>query len=219
MAFILPPISLAHFSERLLLASGVALPPSALEALHSHYLELSRWNARLNLVGPGTADQIVERHYAESLLALPLLPALSGCLVDLGSGAGFPGFVLAACRPDLHLTLVESRERKIAFLEAAARRAGLPCRCLNVRVRLPLPVGLPERIDSVTSRALRLDRPLLAALAARLSADGALLLWTAEKRPELPPELVVGDSVSLGGGTSMQILQLRPTNRRDPTAS
>ena len=63
------------------------------------------------------------------------------------------------------MTLVEARERKWAFLAAAARRAALPCRCLDVRVQLPLPTGLPESIDVITSRALRLAPEIWSALA------------------------------------------------------
>lgn len=217
MAFSFPPLTSAEFSTRLRRSHGSELPPGAESALHAHYLELARWNARLNLIGPGTASEIVERHYVEALRALPLLPEGAGSLVDLGSGAGFPGIVLASVRRDLELTLVEAKERKWAFLETAARKAELPCRCLNVRVRVPLPDGLPDRIDAVTSRALRLDPSLLVALAERLSPRGVIVLWTAERRPELPPELVLDEAISLGGGTSRQILQLRPTSRRDDT--
>lgn len=213
MAFDLPEISRATFDEHLRRRSEA--PEAALPALYAHYQELARWNRRLGLIGPGTTDEVVERHYVESMRALPLIPPGGGSLLDLGSGAGFPGFVLAACRPDLQLTLVEARERKWAFLEAACRRAALPTQCLNVRVRLPLPVGLPERIHVVTSRALRLERPLLSAIAARLTADGVILLWTAERRPAFPPELKLEAAHSLGDGTSRQILLLRPTTRRD----
>src|SRR5262245_54139195 len=147
----------AEFSAGIAALSPEALSQSALAALHAHYEELRRWNRRTNLIGPGTAGEILERHYGESLAALPLLPPGARTGLDLGAGAGFPGLVLAAPRPDLEMTLAEARERKWAFLLAAARKASLPCRCLNVRVQIPLPAGLPESIDIITSRALRLD--------------------------------------------------------------
>lgn len=218
MTFSFTALPLDDFSERLRLSSGVDLSPEANAALHAHYLEMGRWNARLNLIGPGTATEIVERHYAEALRALPLLPSGPGALVDLGSGAGFPGFVLAAVRRDLLVTLAEAKERKWAFLEAAARKAELPCCCLNVRVRVPLPDRLPQRVDVVTSRALRLDSSLLAAFAERLRPGGVFVLWAAGKQLDLPPCLEIGEAIQLGGGTSRQILQLRPKSRRDATA-
>jgi len=210
----MPQLSPSQFSDRLQAAIPFPLGISVVDALYAHYAELIRWNAILNLIGPGTIHEIVERHYAESLLALDLLPTTAGSLLDLGSGAGFPGLVLAACRRDLSPTLVESRERKCAFIESAARHASLPCRCLNVRVRLPLPVELPEGIQVITSRALRIGRSLLAELAKRLGASGAIVLWTTETRLDLPESLTVEGVVEIGGGTARQIQLLRPKARQ-----
>src|SRR5947209_4043348 len=135
MPFDLPRLTPEELATALAAVSPEPLAPAVTAALHAHYLELARWNRTLSLIGPGTAGEIVERHYGESLAALPLVPE-EGELVDLGSGAGFPGLVIAAARPRLAVTLVEARERKWAFLQAAARRAALPCRCLNARVGL-----------------------------------------------------------------------------------
>lgn len=208
MAFRLPAISPTAFAAGIAAVSPEPLPAAARAALYAHYLELRRWNERLGLIGPGTADDLLVRHFGESLAALPLLPRAARHGVDLGSGGGFPGLVLAAVRPDLEMTLVEARERKWAFLVAAARRASLPCRCLNVRVTSPLPAELPERIDLVTVRALKLEPEVLKALARRLTPAGAVLLWTGERDPELPPELVAQASLRLAGGERRRILQL-----------
>ena len=150
MAFPLPDIARADFADSLQSLSPEPLDDRAIDALHAHYRELALWNRRTNLIGPGTAGEILARHYGESLAALPLVPETARCGLDLGSGAGFPGLVLAAARPGLEMTLVEARGRKWAFLSAAARRAALPCRCLDVRVQIPLPAGLPESIDVLT---------------------------------------------------------------------
>jgi 16S rRNA (guanine527-N7)-methyltransferase len=184
--------------------------------LYAHYQELSLWNQRLSLIGPGTVNEIIDRHYGEALAALPLIP-LAGHALDIGSGAGFPGFVLAAARPGLEMTLAEAQERKWAFLVAAARRASLPCRCLNVRVGVPLPAGLPESLDVVTARALKLDPKVLAALAERLSDGGRILLWVGEEDPDLPPELSPSRSLQLAGSRTRRILQLQrtPVDRED----
>jgi 16S rRNA (guanine527-N7)-methyltransferase len=209
MAFALPEISRDEFAARLAPLSPEPLEERALEALYSHYQELARWNRRTSLIGPGTANEILARHYGESLAVLPLVPADSRRGLDLGSGAGFPGLILAAARPGLKMTLAEARERKWAFLSAAARKASLPCQCLNVRVQVPLPAGLPESLGVITSRALRLDRETWSALASRLEADGRVLLWAGERDPELPPELVPCASVPLAGSEKRRILALR----------
>jgi 16S rRNA (guanine(527)-N(7))-methyltransferase RsmG len=209
MGFDLPALSRDKFSAGLASCSPEPLTDSAIAALYRHYQELRLWNRRLSLVGPGTAAEVLARHYGEALAALPLVSAAARQGLDLGSGAGFPGLVLAAARPALEMTLVEAREKKWSFLAAAARKASLPCRCLNVRVGLPLPAGLPERLDLVTSRALRLEPEVLGALADRLRPDGRVLLWVGEKDPEMPPELLPGASVRLGGSERRRILELR----------
>src|SRR6185295_14176181 len=209
MAFPLPPLSPAQFTAGISALSLGPLSDATVAALYAYYQELARWNETLNLVGPGTAGEILARHFGESLAALPLLPAGARVGLDLGSGAGFPGLVLAAARPGLEMTLVEARERKWAFLLAAARRAALPCRCLNVRVRVPLPAGLPESVDVITSRALRLDSETWGALAARLGEEGRLLLWAGENDPELPPELAACGEARLAASERRRILALR----------
>ncbi len=215
MAVPLPTVPREEFDHALVALCPGPLAPSAIEAMYRHYQELQRWSSHLNLIGRGTAREILERHFGESLAALPLLPPIApgtpaGTVVDVGSGAGFPGLVLAAARPDLAVTLVEARERKWAFLEAAARRAALPCRCLNARVAVPLPAGLPETIRVVTARALKLEPEVFAALAHRLEPEGRILLWLGGGDPPLPPTLRPAREIRLPGSERRRILELRP---------
>ena len=189
------------------------LPAASIDSLYRHYLELLLWNRRLALIGPGTEHEILERHYGEALAALPMVPASARFGLDIGSGAGFPGLVIAAARPGLEMTLAEARERKWSFLMTAARKASLPCRCLNVRVASPLPAGIPESLDLITVRALRLETAVLAALTTRLAPGGRILLWIGEREPELPPELVPAASLKLPGGERRRILALRAAGR------
>ena len=219
MAFDLPSLSRSEFAAGIAPLSPEPLSGAVVDALFAHYQELARWNRRTNLIGPGTAGEILARHFGESLAALPLVPAGSDIArvgLDLGSGAGFPGLVLAASRPGLEMTLAEAREKKWAFLSAAARRASLPCRCLNVRVQVPLPAGLPESIDVITSRALRLDPETWGALANRLAPEGRILLWAGENDPDLPPDLVACGGVKLAGSERRRILALRRLPSSDP---
>jgi 16S rRNA (guanine527-N7)-methyltransferase len=98
-------------------------------ALGGFSAELTRWGARMNLVGSTNPDAI-RRHIEDSLAAAPHLPR-NASVVDLGSGAGFPGIPLALARPDLRLTLVEIREKRVAFLRHAARELSL---AIEIRV-------------------------------------------------------------------------------------
>lgn len=212
VATTLPDVPVSVLAERLQHLAPEPLSDTAVAALAAHYAELRRWGRRLALVGPGTAEEVVERHYGESLAGAPLVGR--GPLVDVGSGAGFPGFVLAAVCSDLEVVLVEPRERKWAFLQAAVRRASLPCQCLNARVSLPLPDRLPERIGCVTTRALKLPVPVLQALAGRLVPGGRFLFWAGAAGPELPPELAVYGETRLAGTEHRRILDVRPRGSR-----
>jgi len=213
----LPAFTAEEFERALAARSPEPLSPATVLALYQHYQELARWNRTLSLVGPGTADEVISRHYGEALAALPLLPTRAREAVDIGSGAGFPGIVLAAARPGLQVTLCEARERKWSFLAAAARRASLPCRCLNARVNLPLPTGLPEAIDLVTARAVRLEPEVLGSLASRLTPGGRVLLWVGEETPDLPPNLTPDRELPLAGSARRRILGLRRTESSSET--
>jgi len=207
----LPALSYTAFVERLragLEGAGgeMDLPAEALPRLHRHYTELRRWAPRLALLGPGTFEETVERHFVESLLGLPWVPA-RGAILDVGSGAGFPGLVLAAARPELDVLLVEAKERKWAFLEAVRRAAALSCRCLNATVGGP-DDALPGELDLVTLRALRLPPAVLADLASRLRPGGGVLFWSGKEDPVLPDELVI-DAVRPLPGERRRLLRAR----------
>jgi 16S rRNA (guanine527-N7)-methyltransferase len=213
----LPAFTPEDFERALAARSPEPLSRATVEWLYQHYQELSRWNRTLSLIGPGTADEVLSRHYGEALSALPLLPLGAREAVDVGSGAGFPGIVLAAARPGLHVTLCEARGRKWSFLASAARRSSLPCRCLNARVGLPLPTGLPDAIDLVTARAVRLEPEVLGALASRLTPRGRVLLWVGEETPDLPPNLTPDRELPLAGSDRRRILGLRRTESLSET--
>jgi 16S rRNA (guanine527-N7)-methyltransferase len=211
MASTLPLLARLDFERGISAVSPEPLAPEAMTALYAHYLELVRWNERAGLIGPGTAGNLLERHYGEALAALPLIPATARRGVDIGSGAGFPGLVLAIARPGLEMTLVEPKQRKWSFLVTAARKASLSCHCLDVRVASPLPAGISEELDLVTVRALKLETDVLRALSRRLTPEGVLLLWIGEDEPRLPPEVMPHKSLRLPGAERRRILQLRPS--------
>ncbi len=133
---------------------------------------LLRWNARINLVGRATTDQVWQRHVEDSLQLVPLLPDGTGPIGDLGSGAGLPGLVLAIAtgRPT---HLVESDRRKAAFLTEAAARLDL--RHVQIHAQRIEEVRLPP-IALLTARALAPLATLLA-YADRLLAPGGSALF------------------------------------------
>jgi 16S rRNA (guanine527-N7)-methyltransferase len=164
----------------------------------------------MSLIGPGTADAAVEKHYGESLAALPLLDPAASTLVDIGSGAGFPGFVLASARAAgrLQVTLVESRERKWSFLKKVALETGISATCLLGVVDRSVPAGFPARVDCVTIRAVKLPVRAWRAIVPRLSEGGRVLVWAGHEEPSIPSIFRVGRSVRLPGSPSNRVLEL-----------
>jgi 16S rRNA (guanine527-N7)-methyltransferase len=206
----LEPLERAEFARRLAAAGAVALPEPAVAALHAHYGELARWAGVVDLVGPGAAAELFERHYGEALAALPLLPPGPFRLLDVGSGAGFPGLVLAAARPEAEVWLAEPRERRAAFLAVAARKMGLGSRILGARVDGRTLPELPDRLDVVTLRALRLAPRAYRQLVGRGTSDLRFLLWSGGETPPLPPELRIVRELPLPRSERRRLLELRP---------
>mgnify|MGYP001590146144 CR=1 FL=1 len=163
--------------RQLLEPFGLNLEPSQEDCLLTYLELLLRWNSRINLVGPATAEECVSRHFAESLHLSRYLN-LHGRLLDIGSGAGFPGLALKIVQRDLAVTLLEPVAKKRAFLKEAARA----CQMSSVEV-------LPDRVDVfanrlghpafdfVTARAVGGMRELVSYSAMCLKQNGFLCLW------------------------------------------
>lgn len=138
---------------------------------------LLQWQKTTNLVAPSTLPELWTRHVADSLQLLALAPQAK-VWVDLGSGGGFPGIVLACAlaeTPDAVVHLVESNQKKAAFLREAARITGAPVRVHAERIE-NFAAAFSDSPDAVTARALAPLSELLA-LAAPLLKKGALGLF------------------------------------------
>ena len=138
--------------------------------------ELARWSPRVNLVSRKTLPQLWTRHVADSLQLIPLLGSRTRRIIDLGSGGGAPGLVLAlalAEERDIHIFLVESVAKKAAFLRSVAQKAGVRVTVLNARIEDvdPAAAGCDSH-TVVTARALA-PMPELVELAAPFLQMGA----------------------------------------------
>ena len=129
----------------------VELSPSQIHLLEKHFLLLQRWNQKLNLTSLKDPEEIAERHYAESIFLGGHLPSGQLNIVDIGSGAGFPGIPVAALRPECAITLVESHQRKSVFLREATRDLS------NVKVSAERIEEVEGKFDWAISRAVKFE--------------------------------------------------------------
>ncbi|CCB67757.1 16S rRNA (guanine(527)-N(7))-methyltransferase RsmG [Hyphomicrobium sp. MC1] len=127
------------------------------EKLETYETLLKKWQKTINLVALSTLDDIWDRHFADSAQLWPLRPPEAKTWLDLGSGAGFPGLVLAILASETgqtHHTLVESDSRKAAFLREVARQTGVAVDILCMRIENPETHAKVGVADCVTARAL-----------------------------------------------------------------
>ncbi|MBN1335511.1 MAG: 16S rRNA (guanine(527)-N(7))-methyltransferase RsmG [Deltaproteobacteria bacterium] len=150
--------------------------PEAVRLVHFRLLE--EWRTAMNLVGPGPVDP----HFDDCEAAVRRLDP-RGRWADLGSGAGFPGIAFAAWHPEVTLTLVESRQKRAAFLEQVVREAGLP----NASVLCGRVEDLPRAaFDGVIARAFAPPAQTLETALPLLVPGGQAVLLIAK---EVPPEV------------------------------
>jgi 16S rRNA (guanine527-N7)-methyltransferase len=157
---------MAGFAARLtagLAKLDIDLPMPAVDRLARYFDELKKWSRKVNLIAKSASDdEIVENHFLDSLTILPLLGP--GChLLDIGTGAGFPGLVCKAAQPELAVTLVEPREKRLSFLRHVVRTlalSGVVIEGCRVEDEGKLPADGPY--THITGRAVSEIGPFLA---------------------------------------------------------
>jgi 16S rRNA (guanine527-N7)-methyltransferase len=178
---------------------GLCLNPAHLAAFERYIALVLEWRGRLNLTGARTAEDAARVLVLDGLSGLSYLPT-GGAIVDLGSGAGSPGLLIAVLRPEARVVLVEASRRKAAFLALAGRELGLA----NVDVRqaraedLGRDPGHRGRYDGATARALA-PLPVVLELVLPLLRHGGVAVLPRGRDAEA--ELASGEPVArlLGG--------------------
>jgi 16S rRNA (guanine527-N7)-methyltransferase len=161
--------------------SGVAarapLSSLQLESISTYIDLLLRWNSRISLTAVREPEEILTRHFGESLFAASHLFPLTGGqrrtangVIDVGSGAGFPGLPIKIWAPDLHLTLIESNQKKATFLREVVRTLTLT----TIDVFSARAEDFPSTAGVVILRAVERFEQILP-IAARLVAPGGRL--------------------------------------------
>jgi len=210
----------AQFAAHVLAGWPDDVSRETLDRLSRYEALLRKWQARINLVGPRTLNDVWRRHFLDSAQLFPLVPDPAATLIDFGSGAGFPGLVLAilasAVRPGLVVHLVESDARKAAFLIEAVRETGAAAKVHTARVETM--AGRLPAADVVTARALAPLSTLLA-LAYPLLAPGGMGLFLKGAKAEAEIEAARRDwrfqldrrpSRSDPDGTVLTVIDIAP---------
>ena len=138
-------------------ATAFAVSRETIAWLTTYEALLRRWQKTINLVAPSTLDDVWHRHFADSAQLWGLRPEVAATWLDLGSGAGFPGLVLAilaAERGGTRHILVESDTRKAAFVREVAREVGVAVDILCSRIESAETHFKVRTVDCVTARAL-----------------------------------------------------------------
>ena len=195
----MPALSEAQIAS--LLAPYLAPPPEILPQLSLYLDLLLKWNARTNLTAIRDPEEIVRRHFGESLFAAQHIGPCD-TLLDLGSGAGFPGLPIALLHPEIRVTLAESQNKKSTFLREAARTLALQ----NIEIWPARVESMPSsrQFHTITMRAVDNMAAALAAAAPR--ATHQLLLLTSTP-PILPPNFTPTRPIPIPNSQSTILLR------------
>jgi len=163
---------------------------------------LVSWNRRMNIISDRSAEDVITKHFFDSLLLLPYMNRRDGFVIDLGSGGGFPGIPLKIMLPALHLYLTDSSRKKTSFLSHVASMLHLTdTHVLRGRIEeLTQSPDLAGKFDTVVSRAaFKLD--ILLPFASSFLKQGGRLL--ALKGSELPFEIRAAEKAARDAGMTL----------------
>lgn len=172
---------------------GLDVAGPLLDGLEAYYLELARWNRKINLTAfqldDDGSDDAVDRLLIEPVAAARHIPASAKSLMDIGSGGGSPAVPMKLARPDLTLTMVEVKVRKSVFLRQIARQLQLTKTDVeNSRFEeLLARPALHENFDALSIRAVKLDGSKLMSLQAFIKPGGYLFNFAGGSDPFVPP--------------------------------
>ena len=184
---------------------GIALNREAAERLDKYAALLVEWNEKMNLTAITDPEGIVIKHFLDSALLLSQVNIPQGAkVVDVGTGAGFPGMVLKILRPDLDITLMDGLNKRLTFLNEGARELALDVKTVHLRAEeAGKNPNYREKFDIVTARAVAELRTLYEYCLPLCKVGG---MFCAMKGPSATQELKnAGKAASILGGNKAKI--------------
>ncbi len=196
---------------------GVALTGDMLDRFDRYAALLVEWNQKMNLTAITSPQEIVRKHFVDSLTLLPLLPETAFRLIDVGTGAGFPGVALALACPRMELTLLDSLNKRLLFLRELCTALAVPVSLIHARAeeggRQP---ALREQFDVAAARAVA-ALPTLCEYCLPFVKPGGVF-W-AMKGPDGEAEAAAAApaAVQLGGRVGRRIRTALPGEKGEET--
>lgn len=187
------PTALARLKSGARSILGRDLPDPPVGQFQKYLELLSKWQVRHRLVGSIDPMWVVENLFLDSLLFLRVLPADARDIVDIGSGAGFPGYPLKIARPEIRLTLIESRRTRVSFLRTVSRELGLKGATILDQRLEDVASDLGRRFDAAVMRCVGSPDRILPLAARIVRASGMVIASGAPsgRKPSLGENLVV----------------------------
>ncbi|MGI8784945.1 MAG: 16S rRNA (guanine(527)-N(7))-methyltransferase RsmG [Acidobacteriota bacterium] len=171
---------------------GFELSATQIDGCLQFYKLLVEWNQKLDLTSVTEPDRLARRHFLESFFAATHVPSGTRKLMDIGSGAGFPGIPTKILRPEIEVTLVEPRARRAAFLRAVASELRVPGLGV-VGADLEQILSGGASLEGVALRGLRLKPSILRKLWTSVEAGGFLLYLGGQKDSEFFERIAPGE--------------------------
>lgn len=188
---------------------GIKVTAEQSEKFQVYMETLLEWNEKLNLTAITEPDEVVEKHFLDSLaLLLTCKPKEGGKLLDIGTGAGFPGVPLKIVRPDLQVTLLDGSNKRLNFLGELCGRLGIEGKRVHKRAEeAGLDRSMRESYDIVTARAVAQLRVLCEYCLPLVKMKG---IFVAMKGPNVNDELAEAEkALEILGGDKVELKQIQ----------
>ena len=198
-------------------ALGIAYDQTAMERFEAFHAILDEYNQKMDLTAVLDEDERVDRHDLDSVAPLAQgLLAQNARVIDVGTGAGFPGMPLLILRPDLQMTFLDALSKRIAFLQDALKRLNLTATALHARAEDAARMDMHrESYDAAVSRAVASSATLQELTLPFVKTGGLAIAW---KGPGVQDELVAAKRAAFVLGGTVRGISPAPVPGREDWA-
>lgn len=170
---------MSEMTDEILLSAIPELTGEQVDRFRVYFDMLVDWNTRINLTRIVEPQEVAAKHFADSVLGSGLIKN-GARVVDIGTGAGFPGIPIAIMRPDIELVLVDSLAKRIGFLDEVIKSLGIPAKTMHARAEDAARMnGMREGFDIALSRAVAPMNVLLELTTPFIKVGGSSLMYKA----------------------------------------